>query len=49
MFDNEENIITEDYHVWVNTNKTISEGRVIKIPYSDITKDYNDLKLIWDN
>ena len=35
--------------VLVNTNKTIWEGRVIKITYIDLPHNYNDLKLIWIN
>ena len=36
FFENEDKIITECLNVWVNTNKKIWEGRVIKIPYSDL-------------
>ena len=49
VFDNEDNIINEELNVWVNTNKRIWEGRVIKTPYSDFPNDSNDLKLIWFN
>ena len=41
--------ITEDFIVWVNTNKTIWEGRVIKIPFSEKSEDAKHLKLIWIN
>ena len=41
FFDNEDEIISEDSNVWVNTNKTIWERRVIKIPYSDLPQDPN--------
>ena len=41
--------ITEDSIVWVNTKKTIWEGRVIKIPFSEKSEDAKHLKLIWVN
>ena len=41
--------ITEDSIVWVNTKKTIWEGRVIKIPFSEKSEDAKHLKLIWIN
>ena len=41
--------ITEDSIVWVNTNKTIWEGRFIKIPFSENSEDAKHLKLIWIN
>ena len=41
--------ITEDSIVWVNTKKTIWEGRVIKIPFSEKSEDSKHLKLIWIN
>ena len=47
IFENEDYIITEDLNVWVNANKIIWEGRVIKITYSDLQKYSNYLKLIW--
>ena len=40
---------TEDSIVWVNTNKTIWEGWVIKIPFSEKSEDAKHLKLIWIN
>ena len=49
IFDKEEEIITECSIFWVNTNKTILEGRVIKIPFSDFPEDAKHLKLIWIN
>ena len=49
IFDKEQEIITEDLIVWVNTNKTIWEGRVIKIHFSDVPDDAKHLKLIWIN
>ena len=39
IFDKEEEIITEGSMVWVNTNKNIWEGGVIKIPFSDVPED----------
>ena len=33
----------------MNTNKTIWEGRVIKIPFSEKSEDAKHLKLIWIN
>ena len=44
IFLNEEEIIPEDPIVWVNTNKTIGEGRVIKIPFSGFPEDSDYLK-----
>ena len=41
--------ITEDSIVWVNTKKTIWEGRVIKISFSENSEDAKHLKLIWIN
>ena len=49
IYDNEDENITEDSIVWVNTNKTIWEGRVIKIPFSKMSEDAKHLKLIWIN
>ena len=49
IYENEEEIITKDSIVWVNTNITIWEGGVIKIPFSDFPEDFNYLKLIWIN
>ena len=46
IFDKEEYIITEGSMVWVNTNKTVWEGRFIKIPFSDVPEDAKHLKLI---
>ena len=46
IFDKQEEIITEGLIVWVNTNKTIWEGRSIKILFSDVTEDAKHLKLI---
>ena len=33
----------------MNTNKTIWEVRVVKIPFSDVPEDAKHLKLIWIN
>ena len=41
--------ITEYLIVWVNTKKTIWEGRVIKTPFSEKSEDAKHLKLIWIN
>ena len=41
--------ITEDSIVWVNTKKTIWEGRFIRIPFSENSEDAKNLKLIWIN
>ena len=49
IYDNEDENITEDYIVWVNNNKNIWEGRVIKIPFSEISEDVNHLNLLWNN
>ena len=46
IYDNEDENITEDSIVWVNTNKTIWEGRVIKILFSEVPEDAKHLKLI---
>ena len=49
IYDNEDKNITEYSIVWVNTNKTIWEGRIIKIPFSDVPEDPKHLKIIWVN
>ena len=49
IYDNEEENITEDSIVWVNTNKTIWEERVIKIPFSENSEGAKHLNLIWIN
>ena len=49
IYYNEDENITEDCIVWVNTNKTIWEGRVIKIPFGEMSEDAKHLKLIWIN
>ena len=49
VFDNEEEIITQDSIVWVHTNKTIWGVRVIKIHFFDLPEDSKHLKLIWIN
>ena len=49
IYDDEDENITEDSIVWVNTYKTIWEGRVIKIPFSEMSEDAKHLKLIWIN
>ena len=49
IYDNDDKNITEDSIVWLNTNKTIWEGRVIKIPFSEVPEDAKHLKLIWIN
>ena len=41
IFKNEDEIITEYYNVWLNTNKRIRERRFIKIPYSGLPQDTN--------
>ena len=41
--------IIEDSIVWVNTKKTIWEGRVITIPFCEKSEDAKHLKLIWIN
>ena len=41
IFENEEKITTDDSNVWVNTNKKIWDGMVIKILYSDLPHDSN--------
>ena len=49
IFDKEEGIITDGLPVWVNRNKTTWEGRVIKIPFSDLPEYVKKSKLIWIN
>ena len=49
IFGDLDEYITEDSIVWVNTKKTIWEGRVIKIPFSEKSEDSKHLKLIWIN
>ena len=41
--------ITEYSIVWVDTKKTIWEGKFIKIPFSEQSEDAKHLKLIWIN
>ena len=38
--------ITEDSIVWLNTKRTVWEGRVVKIPFSEKSEDAKHLKLI---
>ena len=47
IFENEDAIITENYIVWVTTNKEIWKGELINIPFSDLTQDSNHLKSKW--
>ena len=49
IYDNEDENITKYSIVWVNTNKTIWEGRVVKIPFSEMSEYAKYLKLIWIN
>ena len=49
IYDNEDENNTEDSIVQVNTNITIWEGRVVKIPFSEVPEDAKHLKLIWIN
>ena len=49
IYDNKDKNVTEDSIVWVNTNRTIWEGRVIKISFSEMPEDAKHLKLIWVN
>ena len=49
IFESDEEIITEESIVWVNTNKTIWVGRVIKILFVYFLEDSKHLKLIWIN
>ena len=46
IFGDLDEYITEDSIVWVNTKKTIWEGRVIKIPFNEKSEDAKHLKLI---
>ena len=41
IFENEDEIITNDSIVWVNTNRKIWEVRITKITYSDLPQDSN--------
>ena len=41
--------ITENTTVWMNTKKTIWEGTVIKITYSEKSEDSKYLKVVWIN
>ena len=49
FYDDVDSHITEDSIVWVDTNNTIWEGRVIKIPFNEKSEDAKNLKLIWMN
>ena len=44
IFDNEEYIVTENSVVRVNNNKSIWQGKVIKITFSSLPQDSNNLK-----
>ena len=46
IFDNADDIITENSTVWVNTNGVISQGKTIKISFRKLPQDFNNLKLI---
>ena len=48
VFDNEDNIITEDSTILVNNNEEMFQGG-LRIPFSDLPQDSNNLKLIWIN
>ena len=41
IFENEEEIVTEDSIVWINTNKLIWGVSFIKTPFSDLLEDSN--------
>ena len=47
IFDNEDDIITEDSILRVKTNRAIWLGILIEIPFSDLPQYSNGLKLIW--
>ena len=47
IYDIEDTNITEDSIVWVNTHKTIWEGRVTKILFSEVLEYAKHLKLIY--
>ena len=49
IFDKEEEIITGGSIVWLNTNKNLWGGRVIKIPFSDVIEDATYFKSICIN
>ena len=49
IYDDLDEHITEDSIVWVNTKKTIWEGRVIKIPFIEKSEYAKHLRLIWIN
>ena len=44
IFDNEEDIITENSIFWFNTNKAIFQGKVVKIPFSDFGTVFQSFK-----
>ena len=41
ILDHNEDNITENYIIWVNTNKSICQEKVIKITFSDLPQDSN--------
>ena len=47
IFEKEDEMITENSIVWVNTNEKKFIGRVTNIPCSELLQDYNYLKFIW--
>ena len=42
IFENEDNIITENSIVFINNNKSIWKEKAIKTTFSEFTKDYNN-------
>ena len=42
IFYNKDEIITEYYIIWVNSNKSIWQSKVIKNPFSNLPQDSNN-------
>ena len=49
IFENKVEVISDGSIVWVNNDKTICEGRVIEIYFSDLPEYAKHLKFIWMN
>ena len=41
IFDNDKEIITENYIFWINTTKAIWQGKVVNITFSYLLQDSN--------
>ena len=49
IFKNDKHKIIENSIVWVNMNKETWQGKFLRIPFSDLESDANNLKVKWMN